>query len=350
MKIRIITIHFIPNFGSIFQSYGLYKFIKDAGFNDVRIIDYRPSYFSPIRSIRSFVGYLLNYKYYRNRKRKFDDFLSNNIELTKKYSSLNKLNYFAPEADLYISGGDQLWNPFHPCGRDDAYKLSFVTGKKISYSTSLGQTIDDISVLKNLKSKIGDYSNISVREECSVTDLKKVGLDSVSTVDPVFLLDVSEYKKFVKPVNVKDDYLLVYLVEPSELLDKCIDFLSKKYKLKVVSCSGFSKKFKCDFLFKDLGPDEILSYIANAKIVLSASFHATIFSILFKKQFFTLLPGIHTNERITNILNKFKLNNRIVTDFDTQLLCDLIDYSKVKMISKEIEESKKYLLRCLNDK
>ena len=93
-----------------------------------------------------------------------------------------------------------------------------------------------------------------------------------------------------------------------------------------------------------------MSYIANAKIVLSASFHATIFSILFKKQFFTLLPGIHTNERITNILNKFKLNNRIVTDFDTKLLCDLIDYSKLKMISKEIEESKKYLLRCLNDK
>lgn len=349
MKIRIITIHSIPNFGSIFQSYGLYKYLKNLGYNDVKLIDYRPSYFKPTRTISSFLGYILNFTHYQKRKHKFDSFLNQNIELTKKYNNLKELENNPPKADIYISGGDQLWNPFHPCGRDDAYKLTFTNGRKISYSTSMGQSNIKMEELLDLRNKINCYENVSVREECSVNDLKKVGINAISTVDPVFLLDVDEYKKFIKPVPLKDDYLLVYLVEPSQMLNECIDFLSKKYNLKIVSCSGFSKKFKCDYFYKDLGPDEILSYILNAKIILSASFHATVFSILFKKQFFTLLPNIHTNERITNLLEKYKLEDRIITNFSGKQLEKSIDYNKIKSISYDIDKSKEYIKRCLDD-
>ena len=349
MKIRIITIHFIPNFGSIFQSYGLYTYIKKLGYKDVKIIDYRPSYFKPVRSLRSFIGYLLNFSSYHKRKRKFDQFLLNNIELTERYNDLRSLEKNVPYADLYISGGDQLWNPFHDCGKDDAYKLTFTDGIKISYSTSIGQSNISMEDLVELGNKISSYRSVSVREECSVYDLKKLGIDAFQAVDPVFLLDVVEYKKFITPVKVKENYLLVYLVEPSKMLDECIEYLSKKYNLKVVSCSGFSRKFKCDYFLKDLGPDEILSYIVNAKIILSASFHATVFSILFKKQFFTLLPNIHTNERIINLLNKYDLKNRIITDYSIEQLDSSIEYSKLNSITEEINNSKDYIKRCIID-
>ena len=96
---------------------------------------------------------------------------------------------------------------------------------------------------------------------------------------------------------------MVYLVTPSPLLEKTINYLKEKYNLKVILCGGFSKKCTCDEFLKDLGPDEILSYIKNAEIVLSSSFHATSFSIIFEKQFFTILPDEHTNERIEDLLN-----------------------------------------------
>jgi hypothetical protein len=178
--------------------------------------------------------------------------------------------------------------------------------------------------------------------------LKDKGISAVHCVDPVFLLDAAEYEKFIKPVN-QPKYLLVYLVTPSELLERCIDYLSHKYNLKVILCSGFSKKCACDQFLKDLGPDEILSYIKNAEIVLSSSFHATAFSITFKRQFFTILPDQHTNERIVDILTIHGLENRIITEQSDieQALDGIIDYYTITDYSNRISESKEYLQRAL---
>ena len=100
-----------------------------------------------------------------------------------------------------------------------------------------------------------------------------------------------------------------------------------------------------------MGPDEILSYIYHAEIVLSSSFHATSFSLIFKKQFFTILPGLHTNERILDLLSQRELMQRIITD-EEQLnnACDMkIDYSTIKTYDNMIEASKEYLKGALKD-
>lgn len=346
MKIRIITIHNIPNFGSVFQCYGLSKYLETIGHKDVKVIDYQPKYFEKFKSIKSFIGYLLNIKNYYRRKNKFRTFVKNNIPLTKKFTSCEDLQKYNFNADVYIAGGDQLWNVFHDCGNDDAFKLTFADNKKISYATSMGQNNFPKKDLELLSSKISDFSSISVRESVSVQELKSVGINAIHCVDPVFLLGVNEYKKFIKPVN-QPKYILVYLVESSELLDKCIEHLARGKNLKVINCSGFSKKCYCDEIIKDLGPDEILSYIYNAEIVLSASFHATVFSIMFKKQFFTLLPNKHTNERILDLLNIYGLEEQIITEFDKDKLNSIINFDRVKDYSKKIEKSKKYLENAL---
>ena len=107
----------------------------------------------------------------------------------------------------------------------------------------------------------------------------------------------------------------------------------------------------CDEFLKDLGPDEILSYIYNAEIVLSSSFHATSFSLIFKKQFFTILPGLHTNERILDLLSQRDLMQRIITN-EEQLYkaCDAkIDYSTLKSYDNMIDASKEYLKGALKN-
>lgn len=348
MKIRIITIHGIPNFGSVFQSYGLCKYLTDNGFTDTKVIDYTPDYYKN-KSIVSTLGRFLNYKSYVTRTKKFRGFLEKNLPMTaENFKTFEELKNHNFDADVYIAGGDQLWNVFYSCGNDDAYKITFAKGKKISYSTSMGQRAFEKEQLEMLGEKIRSFSAVSVREPSTVSLLESVGINATWCVDPVFLLNVSEYEKFIKPVN-EPDYMMVYLVTPSKLLEDCIKYLSEKYNLKVILCSGFSKKCTCDKFIKDLGPDEMLSYIKNAKIVLSSSFHATAFSLIFEKQFFTILPGEHTNERITDLLEMRGLSNRIVTD-ETLLentLDGVIDYSKTKNYAEHIERSQEYLQRAL---
>lgn len=350
MKIRIITIHGIANFGSVFQSYALCEYLKSEGFEDVGIIDYNPKYYTS-KSLRSIIGRILNYGNYKRRKRKFRSFIEENLPLTEeRFESLSELERHAFSADVYIAGGDQLWNVYHACGNDDAYKLTWVSGKKISYGTSLGQTDFTTEQLRELAEKISDFSSVSVRESTSVPMLRGVGIEAAHCVDPVYLLEEKRYHKFLRPVD-QPPYLLVYLVTPSDLLDRTIEVLSKKYGLKVILCSGFSKKCVCDEFQKDLGPDEILSYIYNAEIVLSSSFHATSFALIFKKQFFTILPGLHTNERILDLLSHRELTQRIIiSEEQLQNVCDTkIDYSTLKPYDNMVDASKEYLKGALED-
>lgn len=350
MKTRIITIHGIPNFGSVFQSYGLCKYLKDNGFDDTRIIDYNPECFRKC-GLRALLGRVLNFKSYVTRTKKFRSFIEKNLSLTEKsYNTIEELHQEDFGADVYIAGGDQLWNVYHPGGNDTAYRLTCFKGKKISYATSMGQKDFPQQELTKLSEDIKDFSHISVREASSVQLLESKGLKATNVVDPVFLLPVEEYEKFLVPVN-QPDYLLVYLVTPSKLLEDTIAFLKEKYNLKVILCSGFQKKCTCDEHLKDLGPDEILSYIKNAKIVLSSSFHATAFSIMFQKQFYTILPDEHTNERIEDLLQKRGLSQRIVKN-DTKFDVDFdkeINYSSVEDYSNFIEASKEYLAKALSE-
>ena len=142
MKCSIITIHHIHNFGSVFQAYGLYKFLDDNGI-DAEIIDYRPAYYDQgKKKIRTLVGKCLNLRSYSVRKKKFELFFKNNNKLSdKSFKTLSELeDYYEKDSSLFIAGGDQLWNNYHPCGRDDAYKLTFSKeGKKLAYGTSMGR-------------------------------------------------------------------------------------------------------------------------------------------------------------------------------------------------------------------
>ena len=350
MKIRIITIHGIPNFGSVFQCYALCKHLENEGYTDVKVIDYNPEYFRA-SSLKSKIARLLNYGNYKRRTRKFRNFVENNIPLTNKaFCSVEQLKAAKLDADVYIAGGDQLWNVYHACGRDDAYKLTWTSGKKISYGTSLGQADFPSDELKELAEKIRDFSAVSVRESSSATLLARENVTATHCVDPVFLLNAADYERFLPAVN-EPKYLLVYLVTPSPLLNKAVKYLSEKYNLKVILCSGFSRKCCCDKFIKDAGPSEILSYVKNAEIVLSASFHATAFSVIFKKQFFTILPGEHTNERITDFLSYACLSDRIVTEksLSENVLDGNIDYSAPTKYGEKIAASKEYLKKALSD-
>lgn len=350
MKIEIVTIHRLNNFGSAFQAMALYRYISELGY-DVELLDYHPSYYKG-NKLKNFIGRMLFFKELQNRERKFNSFIENNTRLSKlHYTKFTEVRDRYPKADLYIAGGDQLWNYNHICGNDDTYKLTFWNGRKISYGTSLGCNVFSNEQLQDLKSKISSYESIGVREKQSVLLLSSLGLNATWVVDPVMLYSKDLYENILIAPREIEKYVFVYLVAPSKTLDDVINFLAKECKLKIIVYSGFGHKCRCDEQKRDLGPEEVIGYIRNAEFVLSSSFHATVFSILFQKKFAVILPGDTTNERLYDLLSWTDLQDTIVSAFE-----DIVNIYKKKswytlelqqIIEERVEASKKYLQKAI---
>ena len=355
MKSFIITIHHIHNFGSIFQAYALARFLKLNGY-DAEIIDYRPNYYNFGRNkFKTIIGKILNLFPYCKRKKKFESFIIKNDNLSvKQFRTISSLeSFYRYSNDIFIAGGDQLWNDYHHCGKDDSYKLAFTdSSRKIAYGTSMGRDNFSDDELKKLSSRVNDFSRIMLREQSTVAMLRKftrIPVDHV--IDPVGLLEVKEFSSLAVKPPIKEPYAVMYLADSGELLNSAIEFLSQKMGLKIVHICGFKKKCFCDYFIKDAGPEEILGYIIHADFVLSASFHATMFSLMFQKQFATLLPGEQTNARINDLLKYVGLENRIVrAEDDLAQLETHIDYTCASQILNDFKEkSRAELLNTLRE-
>lgn len=334
MKVYIITIHFIHNFGSVLQAWALNKFLVDNGYK-CKIIDYRPKYFKYGRNrIKTIIGRMVNIVPYMKRSDKFNAFIKNNDTMTSiTYTTCEELTKIQTDANtVFISGGDQLWNDFHPCGKDPAYKLAFLReGRKIAYGTSLGRDNFEDDRMKKLAEQIADFESVMLRESTSIPLLKPyASFPLYHVIDPVALLSLDDFRRIAIKPKITEPYAVMYLADSSPLLDAAVEMLSIEMNLKIVHICGFKKKCRYDYLLKDAGPEEILGYIINADYILSASFHATIFSILFNKPFSALLPGENTNARIENLLTFLGLNNRVIHNIqELDMLKEPIDYSGV---------------------
>lgn len=334
MKSYIITIHCIHNFGSVFQSYALVQYLRNQG-HDAEIIDYRPDYYSKGRNaLKSYISRTLNLIPYKRQHARYNRFIEKEIPKTgEMYRSIEELSRLDSEEAIFITGGDQLWNSFHPCGRDDAYKLTFVHGQpKLALGTSMGRNSFSADELKNLAEKVTGFREIALREQSTVDMFKHYTSVPVHHIcDPVLLMERKDYARFIgqKPL-IKEPYLLMYLADKSDLLDDTTSYLANKMKLKVVHVCGFRKKCQCDYFLKDTGPEDLLNLINYSSFVVSASFHATLFSLLLEKQFCTLLPEAGTNTRIEDLLGYFGVSERIIhTSAELKNIDNDIDYSRV---------------------
>ena len=347
MDIKIITIHAMHNPGSVFQAYALQEYLKSE--HSVEIIDYRPLYlYSEGSMFKLIVKKILWGHAYRNRNKKFIEFVEKKMNLTHKYKTLRELCLANLSADVFMTGSDQLWNTDFPCGKDEAFYLSFVkTGKKISYSTSVGKKDIDQDNLNLLKEKLADFSSLSVREKSTAEQLSSALKRNVSWVcDPVLLLPASSYMPFIaadSPFNKK--YAVVYLLGSSERLDKVVDYYKSK-GLFVVLAGGFTKRCNCDLHIKDVGPEDFLNLIYHAEIVISSSFHATAFCHIFHKNFITFLPKAN-GERISSLLECSGLETHSVHHeeaVDLTKIDESIDWNIVeKKLNVYIEHSKEFL-------
>ena len=348
MKILTTTLHSIDNCGSCLQAYALQQFVLQEG-HENEIIDYRPDYAKNNGApLKYFIKKIIFGKAIKRREQIFQEFVDNYLCVTKQrfhtYGEVKEANL---QADVFVTGSDQVWNPYFPCGRDSVYYLEFTSGKKISYAASIGKNPIPENELDYVAEKVKDFSAISIREKSSVNFLKSKNLNAEWVCDPTLLFDKSFYEKIIIKKDIQK-YILVYLVEKSELLDSILDYYKNEQGYKIVYVGSFLNRCKCDVNYTDVGPREFLGLISGAEFVLAGSFHALIFSCIFQKEF-AILP-YKNNARMEEFLQQFDLYDRYISDIS--------DLNKVTPISWNalgekmdifIGKSKKWLKRNIEE-
>lgn len=349
-KFAVITYHRSDNYGSILQAYALTEYLKNSGAK-VDVIDYHSKKqdelyktFEPVKGFMSVarnIQTLFHLKSIKLRKRKFDDFLKNNFSLTKEYTDVSEIATENDNYDLFICGSDQIWNT--DC--DDftkAYTLDFVKDKSkcVSYAASIGKKYINRENESFFYAQIKDFYKLSLREKDGVDEIARItGRNDVCLVpDPVTLLDESDWSELIKNEKYfSKPYVFAYFIGD---VPNMRDFAKSLAKVKKLPIVVVNKNLR-DVLYRNkkrygTGPAEFLALIKNADYVVSDSFHATVFSVIFKKQFFTFAKTDKASaiSRLNNFLDILNLKDRLnATDHN---LKD-IDYDNDK-IRKSFKE------------
>ena len=200
-KISLTTIHSQNNnFGSVWQAFALSWFLEKNGYRP-ETLDYRPSYSNGLTSVKRIptmlAGRLLHGSAVRTREKRFQSFISSR-PLSRRYARYNEIKSCPPQADVYLIGSDQVWNPDYLCGNDPAYYLEFTdSNKKLAFSASAGKLLSQDEA-GDLLRKTKCFCSMSLREDLTAKQLNDAGReDAVHTLDPVFLLDGDEYRSLV---------------------------------------------------------------------------------------------------------------------------------------------------------
>ncbi len=368
--IDTVTFHRAHNFGSVLQAYALQETIlKLCADNKIeceyRIIDlytdvqeelYRV--FKTPNNFNSVIKDIIALPYsnqLKKKHKKFNRFVNDHFLLTKRYRSDEELKSDVPVADYYISGSDQIWNVR---ARDfsTAYYLDFVHGKKkVSYAASLGPLQIDWAKYnaESCKVSLTEYSAISVREQGSLENITAI-LDANCQihVDPTMLLKMADWRKIQSDVNYRDgQYILLYCLEPTREQLRMADAISKKLRLPIIVLRYNNKNDMFNHFVKkyDAGPEDFLSYIDHAALVLSSSFHGTAFSLIYHKPFYCF-HGMEDN-RISNILEKTEMTERsleCIADIG-RISLEKPDESVIEQVlDAERQRSAAYLRRALD--
>ncbi len=386
-KIDIINFHFAFNYGAVLQCYALQKLLEKQG-NSVRVIDYRPYgqmqyYYIIPRPIKSFVAafkYRQNESFYKRLlfsikwgvnafltffslnkrmkyKKAFSTFVENNFNLTCRYKNLKKLQKNYPDADIYLCGSDQIWNPDVTFGYDGGYFLNFgpEKAKRIAYAPSPNGGMSRLDLKKDfLKSWLSRFDHISLRESQRKEEIEEVTMKNVSVVlDPTLLLDSIDYESIEEKIECPENFILFYGFD-----DKSIDFseicksITKKYNnIPLINISIDNIKLKCNNLIikKFVTPGQFVYLIKKSSFVITNSFHAIVFSILYSKQFLCI-KKTGTSARMVELLNSLNLADRI-NDGNGCQYNDKIDYISVyEKLNLLRLDSLKYLNEAINDK
>lgn len=296
---------------------------------------------------------------YFNNKRSFDRF-HRELPCSKRVrdrKQLDQLTY-----DILVSGSDQLWNPDIFNGIDDVYFLNFGEAKlRISYAASAGSHLFNDTEKRNIQEWLSRYDSISVREDTLKAQIEPLTEKPVQLVaDPTFLLKAEEWRELSRknPFKAKGKYILLYMIgvpyaEYKKKYASVVRYYSKLLNLPVyaVNPTSFIPVSGATKNLTGIDPFEFLTYIDNAELILTSSYHGIAFSLNFNKRFVALKNS--NPVRIQQILDMCQLSDRFIDLYDETVLDWLLEAPCFDTANKAIasirESSMKWLETAVFD-
>lgn len=361
-KIGLMTWFTYDNFGSLLQCKGTIEVVKKLGY-DIELINYSPkqaySNINLINMSKRLLKKIINLpKKNRNiyipKKDNYSKF-RNRLPKSEKADEKSSLFLLNKKYDAFICGSDQIWAP---TVFDENYFLSFVKNndKKIAYAPSIGLPIISNKIIESkMKCLIEKFEYLSTREEQGANIIYKLtGKKAHVVLDPTLLLNKNEWSKEFTDIQY-DKYILAYFLGDNKKYYKVCKQISEKLNKKLIIIpTSESDLLKKECILDDVGPNEFISLINKADLILTDSFHGTIFSINFNKPFVTFKRfkdnKLSQNSRIYNILEKLNLKSLLFNgNIDAVLKLSMsIDYNNVNnQLSKLRTDSIDFLSTAL---
>lgn len=352
MKVSLITIWHVGNYGAELQTYCTVQILKSLG-HDVKVVDLRieevnkklPSNF--VKKVVTIILDKVNLTTFKNIL-----FWKLYIPSTKKYKSLKHIKNDPPSADLYMVGSDQVWNTTITKQLAEFYFLNF--GKtdviRASYASSFGEEkwngSEELTAIAEKQLKT--FKKISCREESGVVILKKTfHVDAVNVLDPTLLL--LDYKKLIGSPRQRKSLAYYPLTRNDATFSFCVN-LASKLGLRV-ELANKTQFVTWRYLWNRNSIKQWLETICCSELVVTPSFHGITTSIVLRKNFIVIITEpeiLKRSTRITDLLTKLGLMDHFFTDYDTVWKSKIweksIDYKAVEMkLSSLRDESLAYL-------
>ncbi len=365
-KIALVTCYFQHNYGSQLQALATQMICDKLGWdNETVCIDgLRPEinrakyrYFlsrifdintirDKMATVRKVLAKKTNREYAQNlglRDRIFDQFANQKYRLTRRYDSKAELGADAHNYGAFIVGSDQLWLPSNITA--DYYTLNFVPNgigvRKAAYATSFGIAQLPPKQARMAQDFLPRLDSVMVREESGRKLVKQlINKDVPVVADPTLLFSAEEWNETLpQKRRIDEPYILCYLLGNNPQQRKWAKKLAQKTGYKLVQLPNLDEYIKsdegfADYPLYDVSPLDFVALIRDAKIVLTDSFHCSVFSTLFQKQFFAFRRyasdgNVSTNGRLYSLLGSLNLSERMLQaneDVDTCLNMQ-IDYA-----------------------
>lgn len=323
-EVGIVTIVDFDNYGNRLQNYAVSHFmnkyfksetlyvVEDNFRNRYNEFCYKFLWLEKLKSV------LRKDNIKKQRYYNFLSFSKNNIPLRYCFKKNGVLKgNLDKKYKYFVVGSDQVWNPLFGCGTEIEYLRFARKEQKICFSPSFGISELPDNEKNFVKESLLSFDKISIREEEGKKLIYEVsGKEAEVLIDPTMMLTQEEWLKVAKSIDIKSDnsYILVYFLGDRDCeRDKRVLEIAQKYHLDEYRLVDLSNPE----LYK-AGPAEFIKLIYNAKLVCTDSFHAIVFSIIFKKAFiaFGRTGGTGMNSRINTLLKKFKLEDRVNEKLD----------------------------------
>ena len=354
MKIGILTYHYAHNYGAVLQCYALQEYLSSLG-HTVKIIGYENSNIikdyivfdirrflmrNPISLLKRIFHEIKYYNVRRERHNAFEGFIKSRLNICKPQEIMSE------PFDLIIIGSDQVWNYKLTNGFDFYYWGGFYHPKTTELATYAVSMQDNwpADIDEEIKKKISNFQYLSVREEKLAKKLSQIvpNRNINVVVDPTLLFKSYDWNKVAEKPQINFRYLLLYQVDTNSLAEAVAAKVAEELNVKIIRLFAQPDKPHSAEV-ANCSPCQFVGLFKYADFVVCSSFHGTVFSIMYKKPFYSIrVPG--KSSRVETLLEKFNLSEFLISKVPPMI--SKVNYQNIP--SDISEKSKAYLKEITN--